>query len=51
MFMCWVYDKCIYVIIGGLKDHIVVPREGVWAVSFCLTKVSLMITFSERMVC
>ena len=28
---------CVDLIIGGLKDHLGVPREGVWAVSLCLT--------------
>ena len=35
-------------IVGGLKDHLDVAREGVWAVSVCLTLVSLRTAFSER---
>ena len=27
----------VHLIIGGLKDHLGVTREGVWAVSLCLT--------------
>ena len=37
MFMCMMYYKCVYLIIGGLKDHLGVPKEGVWVVSLCLT--------------
>ena len=37
MFMWLMYSKCIYLIIGGFKDHLGVPREGVWAVSVCFT--------------
>ena len=43
-----VHCKCVYLIISGLKDHLGVPREGVWAVSLYLTSVSLRIAFSER---
>ena len=39
------------VIMGGLKDHLGVPREGVWAVSLCITYVSLRIAFSGGIIC
>ena len=31
MFIQFVYCKCVYIIIGGIKDNLGVPREGVWA--------------------
>ena len=37
MFMFLVYCKCVYLIMGGLEENLDVPREGVWAVSLCLT--------------
>ena len=37
MFMWLVCCKSVYLIMGGLKDHLGVPREGVWAVSLYLT--------------
>ena len=37
MFMSFVYCKCVYLIMGGFKDHLGVPREGVCAVSLFLT--------------
>ena len=37
MFKIMMYCKYVYLIIGGLKDHLGVPREFVWAVSLCLT--------------
>ena len=46
-----VHCKCVYLIIGGLKDHLGMPREGVWAVSLCLTQVSRRLAFSERIAC
>ena len=49
--MFLVYCMCGYLIIGGLKDHLGVPRECVQAVSLCLSKVSLQITLSENMTC
>ena len=34
----WLMDcKCVYLIMGDLKDHLGVPREGVCAISLCLT--------------
>ena len=35
MLMCLVDWKYVYLSIGGLKDHLGVPREGVWTVSTC----------------
>ena len=35
--MFLVYYMYIYLIIGGRKDHLGVPREGVQSVSLCLT--------------
>ena len=37
MIMCLFYSKCVYLIMGGLKDHLGVLREGIWAVSLSLT--------------
>ena len=41
----------VYLIIGGLKDHLGVPREGVWDVSLFLTQVIVSISISERIAC
>ena len=35
---------------SGFKDNLGVPREGVWVVSLCLTKVSLWISLSEGII-
>ena len=35
--MCWVYWKCVYLIMDGLKDHLGVPREVIREVSLCIT--------------
>ena len=47
MFMWLVNCKSVYLIISGVKDHLGVPRKGLWAVSLCLTEMSLRITFSD----
>ena len=41
----------MYLIIGSMKDHLGVPREGVWVVSVCRTEVSLSIAFSKGIAC
>ena len=32
-----VYCNCVCIIVGGLEDHLGVPRECVWTVSLCHT--------------
>ena len=36
---------------GGLRDYLRVPREGIWEVSLFLTLLSLRIVFSEGILC